>query len=498
MAVGHGCNDGHEHDHGAEQGDEDLHGAFVSGTGHIFCMQGIRTVYSIMTHYVTGIGTNGSLFESGTLTCPPGSYAFATTGQSGRSVDRVAGLKCRNIYNGAESMASGNGFGGGGGKAAKYPVDCGGNALTGFATISNTNLDGFGGRCRAATCGGGSCGQAVTEAGLSGSDGRRNTQIGDASHLVNSVWGNRSNNNVVANFGWSALNFDVMRGAVPGGRYEAWGAACCARNEGGAECQSARNGGLNCTDVMQNWCKQGDRVFTDPTCTGGALDGTWARNQQMTWCQQGSNFNSDNCKAFCTASTGNGTAQKEGCNQLYAAKCSDPANKGLDICSCSLAWSDYPTDITAIINKIGGAPREPMCYFSQCAQKGYLKTTKDKLACPACIQNQSININNSTASVKDISQSCNVSLDTGKTTAATNTAANSTPSGGTNSSTTGGSTVTPTPTPAPTPPTPSAPTPSTPTPTTPTASKTTSPLIFVGAGVTGFLVLTVIAVAVSK
>lgn len=449
-----------------------------------------------MANSANGIGNNNSRRDQGTLTCPPGSYAFATSGQSGRSVDKISGLTCRNIYTGAITGASGNAFGGGGGKASGRPIDCGGDALTGFWTFSNTNLDGFGGFCRAPTCGGGSCGLAHRDVGLNGSSGgnRNVNRIADGSHLVTSVTGAISNNNVVSNFGYNTLNFDVMRGAVPGGRYEAWGAACCARNEGGAECQSARNGGLNCTDVMQNWCRQGDRLFTDSACTGGALDGTWARNQQMAWCQQGSNFNTDNCKAFCKASTGEQVGQKETCNQLYSSKCSDPANKGLDICSCSLAWSDYPKDITAVIDKIGSAPREPMCYFSQCAQKGYLKTTKDKLACPACIQNQSISITNSTASVKDISQSCNVSLDTGKTTAAANTAANSTPSGGTSSSTTGGSTVTP-----------SAPT-STPT-TTPPAStptvtvavtKSTTPLIFVGVGVGAFCLLTVIAIAATK
>ena len=453
-----------------------------------------------MANSASGIGNNNSRRDQGTLTCPPGSYAFATSGQSGKSVDRISGLTCRNIYTGAVSNATGNGFGGGGGRASGAPIDCGGDALTGFWTFSNINLDGFGGYCRAPTCGGGSCGLAHRVIGLNGtSGGNRNVnRIADGSHLVNSVTGAISNNNVVSNFGFNTLNFDVMKGAVPGGRYEAWGAACCARNEGGDECQSARNGGLNCTDVMQNWCRQGDRIFSDPACRGGTLDGTWARNQQMAWCQQGANFNSDNCKAFCTASTGNNTTQKEQCNQLYASQCSRPANKNLDICSCSLAWSDYPAEATAVIDKIAGAPREPMCYFSQCAQKGYLKTTKDKLACPACIQNQSININNATANLKDISQSCNVTLDTGKTTAAANTAVNSTPSGGTSSSTTGGSTVTPTPTSSNPTPTPSTPTPPTPTPSTVTVSKSTSPLIFVGAGVGVFFLLTVVAIAATK
>ena len=166
------------------------------------------------------------------------------------------------------STSSGNAFGGGGGKASTKPIDCGADGLTGFWTYTNknVNLDGFGGVFRGTGCGGGSCGLATRDVGLNGTSGSNIHNIADGSHLVTSVTGAISNNNVVANFGYQTLNFDVMKGAVPGGRYEAWGAACCARNEGGAECQSARNGGLNCTDVLQKWCSQGDRVFSDPTC----------------------------------------------------------------------------------------------------------------------------------------------------------------------------------------------------------------------------------------
>ena len=93
---------------------------------------------------------NNAIRDQGTLTCPPGSYAFATSGQSGKSVDRVSGLTCRNIYTGAVSNATGNAFGGGGGKASTKPIDCGGDALTGFWFNSKNyvNLDGFGGVCR--------------------------------------------------------------------------------------------------------------------------------------------------------------------------------------------------------------------------------------------------------------------------------------------------------------------------------------------------------------
>ena len=449
-----------------------------------------------MANSLRGMGRNNAIRDQGTLTCPPGSYAFATSGQSGKSVDRVSGLTCRNIYTGAVSNATGNAFGGGGGKASTKPIDCGGDALTGFWFNSKNyvNLDGFGGVCRVPSCGGGSCGLSTRDVGLNGTAccgndiGRNEHKIADGSHLVTSVTGAISNNNVVANFGYDTLNFDVMKGAVPGGRYEAWGAACCARNEGGAECQSARNGGLNCTDVMQNWCRQGDRIFSDPACTGGALDGTWARNQQLAWCQQGSNFNNDNCKAFCTASTGKSTDQKEKCNQLYSAKCSDPANKNLGICSCLWNWSEYPTEATELVDKIKSAPHEPQCYFAECQKSGYRKDLTSNLGCPGCIQSQTISVNNATANLKDISQSCNVTTN--------NTATNSAPSGG-------GSTVTPTPTP-PTP-TPSAPTPSpststppTPTPSTVTVSKSTSPLIFVGAGVGVFFLLTVVAIAATK
>ena len=167
-------------------------------------------------------------------------------------MDSISGLSCRNIYTGAVSSASGNGFGGGGGKASTNPINCGNDGLTGFWVNSsrNVNLDGFGGVCRSTGCGGGSCGLSTRDVGVDGSaccgsdTSRNDHRIADGSHLVTSVTGAKSNNNVVANFGYSTLNFDGMAGY--NGQYLQQGAACCAGQDGGAECQSAKNGGLNC------------------------------------------------------------------------------------------------------------------------------------------------------------------------------------------------------------------------------------------------------------
>lgn len=443
----------------------------------------------------SNIGQNNSIKNQGTITCPPGSYAYGTTGQSGGSVDSISGLNCRNIYTGATSTVNQGGFGGGGGKTSSQAINCGGNGLAGFWTYThnNANLDGIGGICRPLNNG------SRTDVGLDGSSGGTCGNVhrytGDTSRLINSVTGATSNNNVVANFGYNTLNFSTIAGY--GGNSQA-GAACCAGQDSSAECASGKGGGLNCSSTLQNYCSQGDRIYSDGICTtatgNGTLDGTWAKNQQLAWCQQGSNFNTDNCKNLCTASTGENSTQKEACNTLYANQCTQPANKNLDICSCSLNWPDYPADITAGIDKITGAPHEPMCYFSQCAQKGYLKTTKDKLACPACIQSQNIDITNSTASLKNISQSCNVSTSTGTTAAAANTAASSTPSGGTTSSTAASASVTPVAT------TPAAAVPATPA----TAAKTavaaskTSPLVFIGVGAGAFCLLSVVAIAATK
>ena len=372
-----------------------------------------------MANAVTGIGANNSISGQGTLTCPPGSYAFATQGQSGASVDSISGLSCRNIFTGATSQATGSGFGGGGGKPSTQPITCGNDGLTGFWVNSskNVNLDGFGGVCRGAGCGGGSCGTSTYDVGLDGTSCCKTTagndhRVADGAHLVTSVTGAKSNNNVVANFGYNTLNFDVMAGFA--GKYLQQGAECCAGtynsplgDSGAAECTSAKAGGLNCPSVLQNWCGQGDRLWSDGTTavSNGSLDGTWARNTQLAWCQQGSNFNTDNCKTFCTASTGENSTQKEACNTLYANQCSQAANKTLDICSCSLNWSDYPADATAMIAKITGAPQEPMCYFAQCIKSGYKKETGDKISppCPGCIQSQTISITNSTdADVKNV------------------------------------------------------------------------------------------------
>lgn len=110
-----------QHHDTAEPGDESLsHDASVSGTGHIFCK--VLGPHSRMANSLRGMGRNNAIRDQGTLTCPPGSYAFATSGQSGKSVDRVSCLTCRNIYTGAVSTATGNAFGGGGGKASTRPL----------------------------------------------------------------------------------------------------------------------------------------------------------------------------------------------------------------------------------------------------------------------------------------------------------------------------------------------------------------------------------------
>ncbi|MCJ1242704.1 hypothetical protein MMC14_010713 [Varicellaria rhodocarpa] len=450
------------------------------------------------------IGQNNSLAKDsqGTITCPAGSYAYGTFGQSGGSVDSISGLKCRNIYDGTTSTVNQGGFGGPGGKASTSPIDCGNNGLMGFWTYTknNTNLDGLGGICRVPGAPGGRA-----DAGLDGSSGGTCGNVhrytGDTSRLINSVTGATSNNKVVANFGYNTLNFSTIAGY--GGNSQA-GAACCAGQDGSAECASGRGGGLNCPSTLQNYCSQGDRIYSDGICTAamgnGALDGTWAKNQQLAWCQQGSNFNTDNCKNLCTASTGENSTQKEACNTLYANKCTQPANKTLDICSCSLNWSDYPADATAVINKIPGAPQEPMCYFAQCIQKGYKHETGDKISppCPGCIQSQSIDITNSTANLKNISQSCNITTSTSTTAAAANTPASSTPSGGTTSATTTAPSVTPAPV-TPVVSTPAATT-ATGTAVSPVATTTskTSPLVFVGAGAAAFLLLSIVAIATTR
>ena len=445
------------------------------------------------------IGANNNLSGAGTITCPAGSYAYGTTGRSGKSVDYIGGLNCRNIYTGATTTVTNGAFGGGGGGTSTKPVDCGSGGLTGFWTASNNNvnLDGYGGACRPTSgCGSGDCGDAWTWVGNDGSGGGNNLNIvGDTQHLVNTVSGAKSNNNVVANFSWNTLNFDTIAGYP--NKYLQQGAACCAGQDNSAECSNAKGGGLNCSSTLQNYCSQGDRIYSDSICTGamgnGTLDATWARNQQLHWCQQGSNFNTDNCKNFCTASTGGDSTQKEACNTLYSSQCSQAANKSLDICSCSLNWSDYPAAATAVIDKIAGAPQEPLCYFSQCQQKGYLKTSKDKLACPACIQSQNIDITNATANLQNISQSCNVSTSTATSAAATTTAASSTPSGGTTSSTATSASVTPVA---------AVSTPTTTTATTTAATTASSssktPLLFAAGGVAGFCLLAAVAIAVTK
>ncbi len=443
----------------------------------------------------SGVGNNPTRVNQGTISCPAASYATGTVGLSGDWVNSITGLNCRNALTGATSIASGS-IGGGGGQQSTVPIACNGtDGLAGFGWKSGWALMQLSGECRAP----GGAKYAKGNSGLGSGSFPWVASVGDDNHWVKSVSGAtgvEKSKQYLANFGFDTLNYNQIRGYAGN---SASGAACCANQDGSTECSEAKQGGLDCTATLQGYCGAGDRMFSDGTCQvavgNGTLDGTWARNQQLAWCQQGSNFNTDNCKNFCTATTGENSTQKEACNALYANQCTQPANKSLDICSCSLNWSDYPADATAVIAKIAGAPQEPMCYFAQCIQKGYKHETGDKISppCPACIQSQSINITDSTADVKNVSQSCNVSTSNGTSAAAANTAASSTPSGGTTSSTSSSASVTPV-----APATTATTTTAAASASTPTSTTKTSPLLFVGAGAVAFCLISVVAIAATK
>lgn len=315
---------------------------------------------------------------------------------------------CRNIYTGATTLVGGS-IGGPGGKASTNPIQCkDGDGLTGFHTWNTTNLDKYSGYCRSAACGGGSCGLSTYEVGSNGKGSKgEQVSIADGAHLVNSISGAESTNKVVAQMGFNTLNFDVIAGYP--NKYLNQGAICCIGQDSSGECNSAKNGGLDCRSVLQNYCSQGDRIFTDGICTTAInqnqLDPTWVMNQKKAFCS--SNLTNSNCLDFCTSKTGKVTDQKNWCDQQWSVWAEKNPKDPLSSCLLPLNSSNYPLYEQYVkLNQSAGATADPRCFSSTCVQSGYQPGSDPH--CPQCVQQQLVDVGANVTDTKlnNILQTC--------------------------------------------------------------------------------------------
>jgi hypothetical protein len=356
-------------------------------------------------------------------------------GQSGKSVDQITGLKCKDVFNGSLSTITTNRIGGTGGSAPTNAIACDPNqALHGFKYWAGTNLDGLTGVC------------LNGDSGVMGNNQANGAgqHVEDNDNWVSSVTGATSSNNVIANFGYDTRNFTQMKSLASDASA---GMDCCIGNNTSPECADAKSsGGLDCGKIAEQYCSQGDSMWTtspDDKCSKALSQGKftldWLKQTQLSWCSQSANFNTAHCMQLCTAGTGEETASgfspsiKTQCNTIYETACAKPANKGLDICSCLWDWTEYPQDLQDAVSNIKPVPGvpEPRCYWPTCVKAGYKKDVLKSGVCPACISSQTINIINNNAAVGAITQQCNNSSTTSSASSGTAAAAsNSTSSTG--------------------------------------------------------------------
>lgn len=359
---------------------------------------------------LSNVGNNSSIHDQRTLACPTGSYAYAVMGQSGKSVDQITGIKCKNVFDGSMSTNTTNRVGGTGGSAPKTPIACDPNQpLHGFKFWAQTNLDGLTGVC------------LNGDSGVMGNNGAKGPgqQIENNDNWVSSITGATSNNNVIANFGYDTRNFTQMKSLASD---TGAGMDCCTGKNSTSECADAKNasGGLNCAKTAQQYCSEGSNMFDDTRCKDalnqGVINLDWAKQAQLNWCKQSANFNDSRCMQLCTADSGEETASglspsiKTQCNTIYEDACSKPENKGLDICQCLWNWTDYPQDLQDSVSNIKPVPGvpEPRCYWPTCVKSGYKKDVLKAGVCPACISQQTVSIANNTGAVGAITSTCNV------------------------------------------------------------------------------------------
>ena len=194
--------------------------------------------------------------------------------------------------------------------------------------------------------------------------------------------------------------------------------ACCAGADTSSDCAFIKST-LGCSSLMKTNC-QGDAFqscsscaayYKNMTSTSDYQDLMLGQNGFAGYCNVATNFDTDICRTFCTASTGTGDQSsssnvKSICNNLYASKCSDPTNYGVASCGCNLPFTaQYYGNTATTVLKAGGT-QNPHCYFSNCVSQGYFPKPLADMGCPSCTQYTELNISGDDNSLSGIVQSC--------------------------------------------------------------------------------------------
>lgn len=397
------------------------------------CMAASTTVVNPVNNKPWGLG---GLFGNSqvTLTCPTGSYISHITAKSGSNVNSIQSIVCKDVVTGAQTASIGPPFGGGGGDT--QAVDCSAGAgVAGFqintrnASNQGSDINGLRGFCRSVTDTSNNTSAATGNCMGAGNCPSTSSTVnacpsGQVAYQLSG--GTTTDNQTVGNFSFSCKK---LSGSAAMAQNSLARGKCIVGDDTSTDCAEIKNllsaQGASAADV-KGYCSQGDNIINSSKCVswynGGQNDGT--NYQQIMvgpdglsgWCTQGSNVNSAQCSQYCTADSGAATTQKAACDTVYTNSCSQPANQDFAICSSLQPWSSFP-GIDAI-EKIPGAPLDPLCYFSEPRASGYKKVPLNIQNCPQCVQNQTISITNSTASaVSNIQQICPVSSPT--TTSAT-------------------------------------------------------------------------------
>ena len=388
------------------------------------------------------LGTGGSV-NNATMECPAGSYITQVSGYANDDVNNIANITCRNVVTGQTSGPIQTNRLGGSTGGNPVQISCNGtDGITGFAVYaSGTNssgaeVNGLKGLCSPFP------GGAQYEQSQWAGKGKPDSYFGRFScpsgYQAYKLYGAQSSGSKMSGyldqFYWSCKQLGGA--ATIAGNNVARGKCIVGDDSSGdcAEIKGILSGQGSKESDVESYCAQGGNILL-PNCSGWYNNDATNTNYQNIllgtsgYCKQGTNFTTNLCTSFCTATTGNTlpNGMKDTCNTLYMQKCAVPPANSFPICNSLQPWSSYPG--AAQLNNIPGVIQDPECYFADVIAHGYKRAPTSTLGCPACVQNQNITIANSTdAAISNVVQSCSVSNGTSAPAASTPApAASSTP-----------------------------------------------------------------------
>ena len=384
-----------------------------------------------------GSGGGGGVGYSASMECPAGSYITQVTGHAGADVNQIENVKCLNVVTGQTTGPQQvNTLGhNGSGNAVDITCNAGTDSLLGFnidTSLSNQlgqNVVGLQGTCAKFPSGGqygnGGWGAPKTATPTTCPPGYQVYKL--------SGGGANGQHGYLAGFSYECKS---LGGASTINGNNVSRGKCIVGDDKSGDCAEIKGilsgQGSKETDV-RSYCAQGSNILL-PNCSSyynNDPGNTYYQDIMIGpsgYCTQGTNFTTNLCTNFCTASTGNSLpdGKKDVCNTLYEQKCAVPPANGFDICNSLQPFSSYPG--AALLPNIPAFVPDPMCYFAEVVAHGYRKAPTSTLGCPACVQNQTITIADSTdAAISNVVQSCNVSNNTSAPAAPTTPAASTTP-----------------------------------------------------------------------